>query len=113
MIALNTLLFIHKVRKFSVFLPASINLTIFEDSPVISSTHETCKNWLEIYNSQVYRNSVFSKGPLLYISAEMNDKLDPTTISSFSLNKYEINLKKVLLDIQGKGINLNEKTKTF
>ena len=74
LIALNALLFIHKIRRFSILLPASINLTISEDSPVIGSTHDTCINWLEIYNSQVYRNSVFFKGSLLYNRAKVNDE---------------------------------------
>ena len=67
LIALNSLLFIHKIREFPILLPSSVICTISETSPKIGANADTCRNWLEIYNTDTYRNSIFFKGPLLYI----------------------------------------------
>ena len=80
LIALSSLLFILKIRKFPNVLPTSVTCTISEESPKISSNVETCRNWLEIYNTDTYRNSIFFKGPLLYIDPILNEILHETSI---------------------------------
>ena len=79
LISLSSLLFILKIRKFPNVLPTSVTCTISEESPKISSNVETCRNWLEIYNTDTYRNSIFFKGPLLYIDPILNEILHETS----------------------------------
>ena len=102
LIALNAFMFIHKVRNFPNLLPLSMRNTISEESPDYGSLNEdNCKHWLEEYNNCIYRNSLFFKGPLLYVSDDIYEKLCPKSLDS--LNAYKIKLKKVLLDVQSSG----------
>ena len=64
-IALNTLIFMQKTINYPSLLPPSIRNTIGQGSSVLRSTHETCENWLKIYDNFYYRKSIFFKGPLL------------------------------------------------
>ena len=51
-VVLITLIYINKHRNHSSALPLSIVNTISKESPV----HETCEDWLKIYNDLIYRN---------------------------------------------------------
>ena len=82
-----------KVRNFPCLLPFSILNTISEESPVYGSNEETCTNWLETYNTHIYRKSLFCKGPLLFISDEIDAKLEPDSLDS--LPAYKTELKKL------------------
>ena len=109
LITFNSHMFIRKVRNFPSLLPLSIRATISEESPEYGSTDETCKNWLETYNNHIYRNSLFFKGPLLYISEDIYNELDPESL--FSLDVYKAKIKQLLLNLQGNGVQtewLNE-----
>ena len=101
LITLNSFIFMRKVRNFPCLLPFSILNTISEESPVYGSNEETCTNWLETYNTHIYRKSLFCKGPLLFISDEIYAKLDPDSLDS--LPAYKTELKKVILNLQGSG----------
>ena len=101
LISLNTFIFVHKVRNFPSLLPPSINATISKDSPVHGSTHETCESWLKFYDNNIYRNSVFYKGPLLPLSSTIEENLP---LASFiTMKAYKRNVKHALLDIQSAG----------
>ena len=65
-IAKNTLLFMYKINKFMSELPVPVREAIATDAPTAGSTYETCASWLETYNNNIYRNSIFFKGPLLF-----------------------------------------------
>ena len=54
LIVLNSLIFIQKTRIFPSLLPYSVHSTISDDSPIAGSTHETCENWLTVYNNAFY-----------------------------------------------------------
>ena len=97
-ISLNALLFIRKTRHFPSLLPTSVAATISKESPVPDSTHVTCENWLNSYNNQFYRKSLFFKGPLLLLSSGVEEYL---SLESFlTISCYKTNVKNVLLNIQ-------------
>ena len=56
-IALNTHLFIQKIRQSPYHTPPSIAATIPVDSPMPDSTFDTCINWLKRFDNHLYRNS--------------------------------------------------------
>ena len=63
-IVINALLFMIKNTYFPFSLPKSVRETIANDAPTTDSNHDTNAEWLTKYNSPVYRNSLFFKGPL-------------------------------------------------
>ena len=65
----NTLILMYKLKHFPSMVPPSIRETIDPNSPLAhaSPTHELCEAWLETYNNNYHRKSVFFKGPLLAI----------------------------------------------
>ena len=98
----NSLLFMHKINNFERLLPISIRETIANDAPSRGSDHVTCQGWLAEFGTNSYRNSLFFKGPLLYIDPACSQLLSSPT-SILSVNAYKTNLKRLLLDIQNKG----------
>ena len=100
-IVLNALIFMEKVHNYPSLLPLSILRTISHDSPVPGSNHETCENWLNVYNNFLYRSSIFFKGPLLFADSELNDNLPP--VSSLNIKTYRAKLKLELLNLQSSG----------
>ena len=101
-ITLNTLIFIRKVRHFPSLLPPSIVGTIAKNSPVPGSTHETCANWLQLYNNFLYLKSIFYKGPLLAATSNLEVNLSPA--SYITMKAYKNNIKHVVLTMQGSGL---------
>ena len=100
-IALNALLFMHKVRNFPRSLPKSIVDTIPDNSPLPDSTHETCEPWLMTYNSIHFRSSLFYKGPTLAIIPEIVQLTSPSSLLKIKI--YRDNVKRFLLDYQSSG----------
>lgn len=87
-VALNTLLFMEKIRKFPETMPESIRTTIHPEAPDHNSTFDTCTNWLSKFNTNIYRTTVFFKGPLLSILENFS------TISKESKNCSVISFKR-------------------
>ena len=100
-IALNALILLHKIQNYPSLLPNSIRETIPEDSPIAGSTHESCENWLKIYNTSNYNRSVFFKGPLLLSGTKVNENLPLTSYISMKL--YKTNVIEALRRIQSSG----------
>ena len=100
-ITMNSLVFLRKARHFPSQLPPSMVTTISNESPVHGSTHETCENWLNLYNNNYYRNSLFYKGPLLLLSCNFEENLSPS--SYLTIKAYKDNIKRVLISDQGSG----------
>ena len=112
LIALNAFMFIHKVRNFPNLLPLSMRNTISEESPDYGTINEdNCHHWLEEHNNCIYRNSLFFKGPLLYVSDDIYEKLSPKSLNS--LNAYKFKLRKVLLDVQSSGNQTEWQSENF
>ena len=104
-IVLNALLFLHKVRHFPRSLPMSLTNTIPDNIPIPGSTHETCEDWLSEFNNNVYRTSLFFKGPMLSIIPSIAEL---TTLASLlKIKIYKNNVKKGLLTMQNVG-DVNE-----
>ena len=100
-IVLNTLIFMQKTINYPSLLPASIRNTIGQDSPVPGSTHDTCENWLKIYDNLYYRKSIFFKGPLLLTDPCKNISLP--LASYVNIKSYKKNVKQTLITIQSSG----------
>ena len=100
-IARNALIFMHKVHKFTEFIPVSVSETISANAPCLGSDHVTCQEWLEIFGTSIYRKSIFFKGPLIYVDPEASKIAGPATFYSF--NSYKNLAKKMLLELQKKG----------
>ena len=110
-IVLNTLIFMEKVHKYPRLLPATIFKTISYDSQIPGSTHESCDNWLNIYNNSCYCSSVFYKGPLLFAGSEINENLPP--VSSLNIKTYRAKLKVALLNLQSSGVPCEWQNENF
>ena len=100
-IATNALTFMHKVHNFPGSLPASVRDTIAHDAPKRGSTHEDCKDWLEIYSKCSFNKTVFYKGPLLYCDAKYSHLITVATILSFKSYRHKV--KNFLLQAQTAG----------
>ena len=101
-IAMNTLVFLHKVSRFPNSLPTSIVKTIPCNAPNTGSSYDDCIEWSNKYNNIPYRTTIFHKGPLLAVSPDVADiTSDPSTLSS--INRYKKSTKRFLLDKQSSG----------
>ena len=101
-IAKNALTFMHKIINFPQLMPKSIRETIPSDAPLHGSDHISCQNWLDKFDTICYHNSIFYKGPLIYIDPVCT-QLTKTTNSVIYMNAFKNNVKRMLLDIQNKG----------
>ena len=101
-IAMNTLIFLHKVVYFPNSLPSSINSTIPKNIPKYGSSFDDCQEWSEKYNSIPYRCTVFHKGPLLAASPDVTSVTEnPATF--LSINIYKKSVKRFFIDNQSMG----------
>ena len=100
-IVVNVLIFMHKIRHFPLALPHSVRETISNNAPIPGSNHVTNLEWLTNYNNNIYRNSLFFKGPLLSIISELSDLVTPPSL--LNLDLYKKDAKKLLLKIQSRG----------
>ena len=100
-ISLNALLLVEKTRKFRDLLPNEVLMSIDDNSPSYLSTQDSCVGWLSKYNTNIFRNSVFFKGPMLSTRAEFNNLLDFT--SDYSLQLYKRKLKSSIMALQTSG----------
>ena len=97
-IALNSLLFIEKVRNFRNILPLSISSLISSDAPTKNSTFESSISWLEKFGTSIYQHSVFYKGPLLSLMDEF-DELS-TSVQNGYLKGYKNRVRGKLIETQ-------------
>ena len=102
-IALNAFLFVEKTRTFPSLLPPSVVSTIHTSSPVPGSTHEDCENWLQVYNTLTYRNSLFFKGPMLYCTSGIIENLNTDKI--YSMKSFKTKVRNVILSCQNEGVS--------
>ena len=110
-ITLNALIFMHKINNYRSLLARSILETIPDNSPNSEDTHESCENWLNTYNNNHYRNSVFYKGTLLSAGSDIDKNLSPGSFANIA--SYKNNLKRSLLSIQNSGVSCEWKNDNF
>ena len=101
LVAMNALIFMQKFQNYPSLLPPSIRETISAHSPVAGSNHESCENWLKIYNNTHFSKSIYFKGPLLSADTKIVPLLPLTSFVSLKL--YKANIKQTLLTLQGSG----------
>ncbi len=102
LIVKNTLIFMHKISIFRKQLPHSVKDTIAHNAPTVNTNgFEECCEWLDNFGTQVYRNSLFYKGPLLYIDHKFDETRSPS--ACLSLNIFKKNVKNSLLKHQSSG----------
>jgi len=97
----NALLLLHKKRHFHNSLPPPIRQIFPDNTPDFNTDHVINKDWLTDYNNINYRNSVFFKGPLAYITQENLSIITPSSI--LSLNIYKKSVNSLLLEHQNTG----------
>ena len=100
-IALQTLMFMHKVSHFPKSLPTAICSTIPSNIPKFETTYDDCIEWSNKYNNIPFRSSIFCKGPMLSLCNNNAEITTPSTLSSLSL--YKTYAKKMLLSQQSSG----------
>ena len=100
-IALNSLLLVEKSRKFSSLLPSQVALSISNNSPTLSSTLESSEEWLNKYNTQIYRTSVFFKGPMLSTRQEFNICFNEG--NNYTITSYKNKMKSIITSLQTSG----------
>ena len=108
-IALNSLIFIEKIRNFSSTIPESVKSIISPSAPDNKSNYESCSDWLAAYNTNIYRTSIMFKGPLLS-RVENFSEIIACNITIFSIKKR---LKQELLKMQCLGDSNEWDSKNF
>ena len=100
-IAINALLFMHKVCHFPEALPQSVRETIANNSPKQATDHIASEEWLNEYGNLRYSKSVFFKGPLLHIDNRFGSLVNSATLLNYKT--YRAQAKTRLLSIQCAG----------
>ena len=83
----NAITLMHRVMHFPDSLPPSIVQTIPPNIPTIESDHRTSADWLSIYSNYKFKNSIFFKGPLLFISPEFDNTLTLACFQNYNVHK--------------------------
>ena len=102
----NALIFMHKISTFRKLLPQSLKETIPDNTPTAIANDDTFdqnSNWLDKFGSHAYKNSLFYKGPLLYIDGKFSETRSPA--ACLSMNIFKRNVKNSLLKHQSSGEN--------
>ena len=94
----------HRVQFYKSSLPPSVSGLIPTSAPCPSDDrdHTLHKEWLDTYNTVVFRDSIFFKGPLLAMTTE-NNRLLGNIHNTTSLYRYKNSLRKLLVELQGSG----------
>ena len=103
-IAKNALIFMHKISIFPKLLPQSLKSTIPGNAPaaiISDDTFEEHSDWIEQFGSQVYRNTLFYKGPLLHIDSKFSEIRSPSACLSMKI--FKNNVTNSLLKHQSSG----------
>ena len=99
----NAVNFMNKVFYFTNELPKHVAGTIPKNTPSRQShaDHESCQNWYENYNTCTYRNSIFFKGPLIFLDQSLDNIFNHVTCQSTSAFKAQC--KRTILSLQREG----------
>ena len=101
LIAKNALLLMTKIIKFQSTLPKSICDIFKEFSIELEQISDIPNTWLDKYNTNNYRNSIFFKAPMLYLDYR---SLNVDEIPQCeTINPHKRFVKKVLLEYQSSG----------
>ena len=102
-IASNAIMFMNKVNNFPSQLPRPVLKTIHENAPSQSfnadKNIDSYQTWLDQYNTNIYRNSVFFKGPLIFIDPSISNVLYDH-VSCQSIPAFKSKCKRTTLALQ-------------
>ena len=112
----NAINFMNKILNFPSQLPKAVRDTIPSSVPSRTLTAPGSQpvilsSWSDVYNTHVYRNSLFFKGPLLYLDPEANEIFNP--VSCQSTKAFRKQCKRVILKLQNGGEPNDWSTNTF
>ena len=114
-IASNALNFMHKAKCFPSLLPLSVKKTISGrviNINMVNQSDPAFLGWLAEFNTHIFRNSLFFKGPLLYFEPTTASEIfTPPACISFSIFKNQS--KRFMLELQAGGIENDWKTSKF
>ena len=104
-IACNAINFMNKIHNFPCQLPRSVTRTIPHNVPsravCADLQSQEITSWSNEYNTNVYRNSLFFKGPLLYMDSSMSENFNP--VSCQSTMAFKAQCRRVVLKSQNEG----------
>jgi len=104
-VASNAINFMNKIYNFPSQLPRAVTRTIPSNVPSRTVNPDpqshVITSWSNVYNTNVYRNSLFFKGPLLYLDPSMNDIFNP--VSCQSTRAFKAQCRRVVLRSQNEG----------
>ena len=98
----NTINFMNKVYHFPSQLPNYVLKTIPVNAPSRQlADPESCHSWSDNYNTSTYRNSIFFKGPLLFLDPSIDNVFNP--VSCQSPTAFKAQSKRTTLKLQSEG----------
>ena len=100
-VAMNSILLIHRTRRFPESLPSTIRELFDSDSPRNGDSHEDCQRWLDMYNNSTFRASIFFKGPLVSIVESVDSEIDLNTV--ITIAHLKARTKRAILTVQKTG----------
>ena len=99
-IASNSLMFMNNVFRYPHTLPNYVTDTISRNVPsrILGGFTESNYEWFNSHNTSLYRNSIFFKGPLLYIEASLDEVFN--IFSCQSAKAFKSQSKKTIMKLQ-------------
>ena len=101
---------VEKSRNFPNCLPINVETSIAPDSPSSSSNFESSEDWFKVYNTHLYRKSVFFKGPMLSLRPEFANLFDN---EKYTTVNYKNKLKRKILELQTSGSEIEWDPQNF
>ena len=114
-IANQLIRFMHKAKIFTSLLPISVRNTIpahILNNSVLDQSDPMFLSWTGEFNTHIYRNSLFFKGPLVYFDPCTVQKY-ATLAANISFNIFKNQTKNFLLSLQLEGTQNDWKTNDF
>jgi hypothetical protein len=93
-IAKNALTLLYRINQHGDLLPQSVEDLVPDNVPSGEDNNVTSSDWLLKYDSTAYKNSIFYKGPLLYISKFHTDHVHINCIYQYLQIKYQIRINR-------------------
>ena len=103
-IASNAMIFMNKFFHFPSLLPIYVKNTISINVPTRNdgaNIPDEAFEWFNYHNTAQFRQSLFLKGPLLFIDTSISEAFNP--ISCQSVNAFKSQCKRTILKLQGQG----------
>ena len=95
----------NKVHNFPSQLPRPVLNTIHENAPSwpqrAAENIDSHQSWTDEYNTHIFRDSVFFKGPLIFIDPSISNVYDH--VSCQSIPAFKAQCKRTILGLQGSG----------